>query len=514
MKMTISLSGRHRSFSFEALRCALLMGRAAYGIAFSRFGAAVSGRPRWLLGALAAALTLAACATYRPQPIEADRSLAAFEARRLDDRGLRHYMERALHRRISPWPPRSWDFQELTLAADFFRADLAAAQAKFAAANAAVVTAGARPNPTLAFSPSYDLSSEPGISPWTLGFTLDAPIETAGKRGYRIAQAQHLANAARLDVASVAWQVRSRLRSSLVQLQAAERGERILVRQLAADHQAVQLLEQRLNLGQASATEVQLVRIAATQAALQLEDARKQAAQARIAAAAAVGIPETALESTALSFTSLDSLPQPEQAAPSVRDALLNRPDVLAALADYEASESALQLEVARQYPDIQIGPGFSHGYTARELENSLTFGISLTLPILNRNQGPIAEAEARRQEAAANFNSVQAAAVAQVHEALAAYRASLAKLETAGRLLGEQRQRMGSTQALFDAGEANRLSLVEAQSELATDELTRMQAFTEAQVALGQLEDAMERAPRIRPIETDSKSGEADKHP
>src|SRR6185437_441584 len=206
-------------------------------------------------------------------------------------------------------------------------------RAKLDAAEAAVITAGARPNPTLSLSPSYDTSSEPGISPWTLGFTLDVPIETAGKRGYRIAEARHLANAATLTVASVAWQIRARLRDSLVQLQAAERSEQILSRQLAAGSEAARLLSDRLRVGEASATEVEVVRLAADRSALQLQDARGQTMQARLAVAAALGVPEAALERIELDFASLERLPTPEQAAPSQEQALLDRTDVLGALA-------------------------------------------------------------------------------------------------------------------------------------------------------------------------------------
>ncbi len=449
-----------------------------------------------VLAALVGAMILSGCATYRPRPVDVRQSLAAFEARRLDAPGLRHYMEQALHRPVAAWPLRSWDFEQLTLAADYYNADLAGARAKLAASQAAVISAGARPNPTLTFSPSYDTTAEPGISPWTLGFTLDVPIETAGKRGYRIAEARHLANAASLEAAGAAWQVRSTLRRTLVQLRAAERTQEVLSRQQVADNQAARLLANRLRVGEASATEVEVVRIAADQSALQLQEARKQTAQMRFEVAAALGVPAVALDGVGLSLSALDTFPSPEQVAPSREQALLDRTDVLAALAEYQASDSALRLELARQYPDLDIGPGFSHGYTANELESSLTFGLSLTLPLRNHNQGPIAEAQARRREAAANFNAVQAHAVTEVDAALSAYRASLAKLHTANALLADQHRRMDSMQALFNAGETDHLTLAQTQSELATDELARLQAFTEAQLALGALENAMQRAP------------------
>jgi outer membrane protein, heavy metal efflux system len=442
-------------------------------------------------GCLTVLAALAACTSFRARPLDVDQRLAAFDARRLDDPGLRQFIEQSQRRRLARWPLPLWDFEQLTLVADYYSADLAVARAELDTADAAVVTAGARPNPALAVSPTYDTTAEPGISPWTLGFTLDIPIETAGKRGYRMTRARQLANAARLQVAGAAWQVRSRVRISLVQLHSAERAAEILARQLETQRKAVQLLQTRLNVGEASGTDVQLVRLAADQSALQLRETQKEAAQARVGLAATLSVPEAALQGLDLSFAAIDSLPSPERVAPSRREALLNRTDVLRALAEYEASESALQLEIARQYPDIHLGPGFSHGYTASELENAVTFGVSLTLPLLNRNQGPIAEAQAHRQETAASFDAVQAGAVAQVEQAVGAYRDSVAKLETAEQLLAEQRQHMSSVQALFDSDEADRLALVQAQSELATIELARAQAVTEAQLALGQLEDA-----------------------
>ena len=85
---------------------------------------------------------------------------------------------------------------------------------------------------------------------------------------------------------------------------------------------------------------------------------------------------------------------------PVRRLAALNRSDILGALADYAASQSALQLEIARQFPDMHIGPG----YLLDQTDNKWTLGATLTLPVLNQNQGAIAEAKARREEMAARF--------------------------------------------------------------------------------------------------------------
>lgn len=440
---------------------------------------------------LGGAVLLAGCATYQPRPLSPADEANKFSARTLTDPVLGQFIaSHGAPEVVNHWPPAAWNFQLLTLAAWADHPEMAVAQAKLAAAEAALTTAGGRPNPTIGFSPTYDADALGGISPWTLGFTLDWPIETAGKRGYRIAQAQHAANRARLALAQTAWQVRSRVRRSLTDLEGAMRKQEILARQLLTQNKAVTLLEARLKAGDASLTEVQLVRIAAARTELDGQEAKKQTNEARIRLADALGVPPDALAGIVFDFALIDQFPKPEEAGGLRREALLNRADVLGALADYDASQSALQLEFAKQYPDLHLGPG----YAWDQGENKFTLGISLTLPVFNRNRGPIAEAEARRREAAAAFGATQAHVISEVELAFAGYRDALGKLETADALLNRQRQRVHSIERSLTAGAIDRLEFLQAQAELGTNELSHAAAFNEAQLALGALEDAMQR--------------------
>jgi outer membrane protein TolC len=213
----------------------------------------------------------------------------------------------------------------------------------------------------------------------------------------------------------------------------------------------------------------------------------------------ALGIPVGALKGINLVFDVLER-PPAATSLPSQqvqRQALLNRPDILSALAEYAASQSDLQLEIAKQYPDVHLGPG----YAWDQGDNQWSLGFSLTLPVLNRNRGPIAEAEARRTEAAASFGALQAQVIGALDRALAGYRAALHTLETADAVLSGRKQAQQSTQALFKAGEADRLALVSAQLEVDASALARLDALVKAQQALGLLEDAIQRP--LDPAET-----------
>ena len=171
----------------------------------------------WLrLSACIPLLMATGCAIhkYHPAPISTASSLAVFEARSLADAGLKQFIETNTHQVLENWPLRTWTLDELTLAAYYYSPDLDLARANVANAEAGIVTAGAKPNPTIGFGAGYETSPE---SPylWNLDFTL--PIETAGKRGYRVLEAQRLTEASHLALAETAWQVRMKVRAALLE---------------------------------------------------------------------------------------------------------------------------------------------------------------------------------------------------------------------------------------------------------------------------------------------------------
>src|SRR5262249_39235022 len=113
--------------------------------------------------------------------------------------------------------------------------------------------------------------------------------------------------------------------------------------------------------------------------------------ETKAALAGAIGIPVGGLEEAEFSWPEMDTPPGSESLSPAEiqRDAVLNRLDIRRSLAQYAAAEGTLRLEIAKQYPDFNIGPG----YTFEERHNFFTVGFSASIPIFNRNQGPIAEA-------------------------------------------------------------------------------------------------------------------------
>jgi outer membrane protein, heavy metal efflux system len=438
---------------------------------------------------------LPGCARFHSQPLSSEESATRLENRTLDNPALKGFLETNLQREVTSWPAVAWDFDMLTLAAFYYHPSLEVARAQWLVAQGGEITAGQRPNPTLYLLPGYN-STTFAPSPWLpLGY-VDVPIETAGKRRHRRAEATQRSEAARQNVAAVAWQVRSNLRSSLLDLAVAEQREALLQKQIAVQEQIVQRLEQQVQAGAIASSEAASFRIALAKARLDLTEAQRQRADARARVAEAIGVPLKGLQEVKLPvFHELPLGMAAELTSAEVRRAALQcRADILGALAEYAASQAALQLQIAKQYPDVHLQPG----YQFDQGDSKWTLGLSLELPVLSQNQGPIAEATARRQEAAARFNALQAKVLAEIDRAVAVFRISETNSAALRSLADELAKRRESVAVQFRAGAADQLDLLNAQLESAAAELVQVDGQTKLQQAIGALEDAVQRPIRF----------------
>ncbi|MDE3128500.1 MAG: TolC family protein, partial [Gemmatimonadota bacterium] len=250
----------------------------------------------------------------------------------------------------------------------------------------------------------------------------------------------------------------------------------------------VGLLRRRQAAGEVSGLDVGREDVALERARATARADQSRLVGARVQLAAAIGIPVEALDSVSLDFPAF-SAPLPEPPAREVMRtaALLERSDIRASLASYAAAQAALQLEVARQYPDISLGTGL---HWEQELQG-LVVTPAAAIPLLNRNQGPIAEAGAKRTVAAAQFTALQATALAGVDHALATYAAARRASQSADSAAVGERALATRAASLFRAGEFDRVDLESARVAAALAEHEAGAARTSALAALGALESA-----------------------
>ena len=82
---------------------------------------------------------------------------------------------------------------------------------------------------------------------------------------------------------------------------------------------------------------------------------------------------------------------------------LMQHPALQAAMAAHDTSEAELQREIRKQYPELEIGPGFEHDGG----DSKVGLGIGLSLPLWNRNKEGIAQASTTRD--IKEYDAVQA---------------------------------------------------------------------------------------------------------
>ncbi|HUZ71449.1 MAG TPA: TolC family protein [Stellaceae bacterium] len=441
---------------------------------------------------------LLGCATYKPAPISPAINAAAIDARSLNSLRLREFIKAAAASDPEPGPDAQrgselpWTLTTLTLAALYYHPDLDIARSKLAEARAGVITAAQVPNPSLSFEELSYNTSIATPSPWVVAPAINFLIETFGKREDRTAQARHWVQAARDDLATASWQVRRGVRNALINLWAARRQRTMLRQRLDLENQLVMLLEHRLAAGEASALDVARERINRDRISLAVRNAERGRVEARTELAAAIGIPVPALDGIALSFGVLQrpARPKADVATGALRrEALVDRSDVQSLLAGYAAAESALALQIANQYPNIRLSPGYIYD----QGQNKYMLLPAAALPVFNQNQGPIAEAMARRAAAAARFTALQTRIIDQVDGTAASYRAATQTLDTATALLTGEENRERRILRSFGAGAVDRPTLLTAEIERVVAEQSRFAAMIQQRQALGALEDALQ---------------------
>ncbi|HUQ94819.1 MAG TPA: hypothetical protein VM120_24280 [Bryobacteraceae bacterium] len=136
-------------------------------------------------------------------------------------------------------------------------------------------------------------------------------------------------------------------------------------------------------------------------------------------------------------------------------------------------ADALVQLEVAKQYPDIQLTP---------------------KLPLFHRRQLLIQKAEAERDQAATQFQFQQAQAIGELERAVAQYQAAFKAWQDAGsRMLAIQRGREAAARRALAAGEGDRLRVATVRLETITASRAELEALARVTGALAAVEDAMQ---------------------
>jgi cobalt-zinc-cadmium efflux system outer membrane protein len=448
------------------------------------------GMTRWSLLAVCATVPIA-CVSVPPQPRPDPSATAqAFQSRRLD--------------RVLPDAPRAsagWNRAQWLDAALRLNPTLAEARARATAVAAAERTAAQRPNPSLNLFGEYVAAAAGGVG-WLYGLSLDFLLQRPGERTRARESAALETQAAQSDVAESIWQVRSDLRQALLDAMYAQDQGELLEKLLEDRQELLNSAQARAQAGEIGPLEIARASVELAAAQQRLDQARTHGLDAQARLAAAIGVPAAALDEVPLQWPGWADIAAltPAVSADERAEALIARPDLVRTLREYDLADNALRGEVARRWPAFHIEPGYAWdkgGVRENQLNETLhdnELGVSLELPLFNRNEGPIGEALARRTLAGKHLEAVQAELFGQIERAERGWpRARAAWLNATAVAATAQRQSEAEQRAL-EAGASDRPSSLSAAAATVEAQLLRLEAAYEAQDALGALESAYRR--------------------
>ena len=141
--------------------------------------------------------------------------------------------------------------------------------------------------------------------------------------------------------------------------------------------------------------------------------------------------------------------------------ALAARPDLKAAKLSERAADAAITLQEAQRIPDLSLGAGLNQ---VPEGGSTYTFGVGVTLPIHDRNQGERAKARIDRERALNQERLVTNQIISDVDKALIAFQMQKRRVDLYRTgVLSKVNDIQNLTEYSLKAGESSILDLLDA---------------------------------------------------
>ncbi|WP_460418910.1 TolC family protein [Pseudomonas sp. microsymbiont 2] len=339
--------------------------------------------------------------------------------------------------------------------------------------------AGLMPNPEL----SWEVEDTRRDTSTTT-VTLSQALELGGKRGARIEVAEAGQAVARLELE----RQRNGLRADVIQaFHAALRAQTAL--ELAQQSQALterglRVVDGRVRAGQSSPVEatraqVQLAQAQAAVRRAQTERSVAWQALARLTGSAQAGFDR--LDSAALS-------PGPAPRAEQLLAKVEQTAEWRLAAAQIERGDASLGSEKAQRIPNLTVSLGSQYSREDRERVNVV--GLSMPLPLFDRNQGNVLAAARRADQARDLRNAVELRLRSDTRSALDQWATAMGEVQAYDRtILPSAQQAVDTATRGFEMGKFAFLDVLDAQRTLIEARGLYLEALAQATDARAQVE-------------------------
>ncbi len=354
--------------------------------------------------ALAAVLcALPGCQSYEPMPLDLDATRAAWLSRSAGDQTVREFAANlsTLEAGGRPAfdPSDGLTLSEAEAVALVFNAELRVARLEANVARASANYAGLWQDPVLGVDLERIVSGAGGANAWVIGSTVGITIPISGRLEAEKARSGARL-AARLNrLAAQEWATRAALRELWIEWSVARVRREITADLIANLREVVSLADRQQEAGSMTRVDARLFRVelAGREADMIAAVAREQEFELQVRAMLGLA-PENRIALVPSVMFAARSMTEG-----SLRERMESSNVEMATIrAEYEVAEQTLRTEVRKQYPDLTIGPGGG----SDQGDTRVLLGISLPLPLWNRNQQAIAEATAEREVVRARFDA------------------------------------------------------------------------------------------------------------
>lgn len=356
--------------------------------------------------------------------------------------------------REGPLPP-SLTLQQALEEAEARSPAIIAAEARVQAAEARIRQAGFRSNPELSLEVENFLGTGElsGFQGTETTVAVNQRLDLGGRRRARVAAAQAEFVAERLRLAIARADLAQAIREQFARAVTARERLRIATESEALAREVSRVTGILVNEGREPPLRAIRTRSAAAQAAAELEAARAEERASRGTLASLFGVTEPPQEIVGSLLDLKPAIVAPERSL-----------EVRLADAERLKAEAEVGSEVASGRLDPAVGIGVRHVRETGDI--GLVGGISMPLPVFDRNQGNIAAARATVRAAEANLASVSASVRVRARNAIINLEAAEVRVEALERAaVPEAAEATRLAQLSYREGRATLLELLDAQN-------------------------------------------------
>jgi len=342
-------------------------------------------------------------------------------------------------------------------------------------------------NPT--FLASGGRARSEGSTFYDVELGLAQRIELGGKRSARRRAGVAARDAATETLAATRNALLADVRGAFQIALAAQRRVEVAAENERAAREFQEAARERMQLGAATQTEINLAASVLGRAVAQEKRAERELLLARQALAAALGTPAADLEPTG-SLPAFAPLPAEDTL---VAEALRARRELAAAQRTLAAREAEVDLEDALAVPDPELS--VSYAQDALDQSKAVIAGFSIDLPLWNRNQGNRAAARARRKRAEVEVQALRAQVERDVRSAARRYRAAADAVATFDQqVVGTLAENLKLARDAFAAGKLGLIDLNNIRRDLVESQLVYLDSIADAIESRAALETALGR--------------------